>query len=343
MKVLVTGGAGFIGSNFIHYWQEKYPQDELVVLDKLTYAGHKESLKDINNLKFIAGDICDPLAVSRAMEGVDLVVHFAAETHVDRSIVGSGNFIQTNIIGTHILLEAALKNQVKLFHHVSTDEVFGELPLDRPELKFNENTPFDPHSPYSTSKAASDMLVKTWFRTYGLPITISNTSNNYGPYQDPEKFIPRFITNLLEDQKVPLMGKGENIRDWCYVSDHCQAIDLIVHSVLDGGKGVGETFCVGGNSERTNLQVAKSILAILGKDESYIEYVPHRLGHDSRYAIDNSKLEKFFGWNPSHKFEDWLVKTVDWYKQNSWWWKPLKDNRPDIDPEYQQSLSHHGQ
>lgn len=329
MNLLITGGAGFIGSNFVRYWLDKYPQDKITVLDKLTYAGHRQNLKGLK-IRFIKGDICDPLAVNRAMKGTDVVVHFAAETHVDRSIMGPEAFIQTNVIGTQVLLQHALKHQVKLFHHVSTDEVFGSLPLNSPKLKFDETTCYRPHSPYSASKAAADHLVRAWHDTYGLPITITNTSNNYGPYHDPEKLIPRFITNLLIGKKVPLMGKGENVRDWCYVLDHCRAIDLIIHAALKNDKIIGETFCVGGNSERTNREVTHEILKLLGKDQSWIEPIPHRLGHDERYAINSTKIKKLLGWQPQYSFEEALANTVTWYEQNHAWWRPLKEASEDL-------------
>lgn len=325
MKILVTGGAGFIGSNFIHYWLKNHPQDQIVNLDALTYAGHLESLKDIEknpSYKFIKGDITDRDVVGKAMEGVDIVVHFAAESHVDRSIIDPLKFVKTNVLGTAQLLEAALDEKVKRFHHISSDEVFGQLgPGDPP---FNEKTPYNPRTPYAASKAGSDHLVRAYFQTYNLPITITNCSNNFGPYQDSEKLIPRFITNLLEGKKVPLMGQGENIRDWLYVNDHSRAVDI----VLQKGQ-VGETYCVGGE-EKTNMEVAKKILEILGKDESFIEYVEHRLGHDFRYAIDDSKLRSL-GWESEYPFEQWLEKTIDWYRQNQWWWKPLKTGRPNVD------------
>lgn len=338
MKELITGGAGFIGTNFVRYWKEKYPGDQVRVLDKLTYAGHKENLSGLD-IEFIQGDICDPEVVAQAMLGVDIVVHFAAETHVDRSVMGPDAFIQTNVIGTKVLLQAALKNQVQLFHHISTDEVFGHLPLDRPDLKFNEETCYNPSSPYSAAKASSDHLVRAWHETYGLPVTITNTSNNYGPYQDPEKLIPRFITNLLSGQKVPLMGKGENVRDWIHILDHARAVDMIIHAAIKDKKIIGQTFCVGGNSERTNLQVTMELLKILGKDESSIEPIEHRLGHDARYAIDSSKIKKMLGWEPQFTFEQWFPKTVEWYKNNEWWWRPLKEGRPLIDPADQKKLS----
>lgn len=325
MKILVTGGAGFIGSNFIHYWLKNHPQDQVVNLDKLTYAGHIESLKDIENnpnYKFIKGDICEVEVVNQTMEGVDVVVHFAAESHVDRSIMDPLIFVKTNVLGTANLLNAALDQKIKRFHHISTDEVYGELePNDPP---FNENTPYNPRTPYSASKASSDHLVRAYFASYGLPITISNCANNYGPYHDPEKLIPRFITNLLEDKKIPLMGKGENIREWLHTEDHAKAIDLI----LEKGK-VGETYLIQGE-ERTNLEVTKKILEILSMDESYIEYVEHRLGHDFRYANDGTKLKQL-GWERQHDFDEAMKDVVNWYKENEWWWKLLKQGRPVVD------------
>ncbi len=333
-KILVTGGCGFIGSNFVRYWRKKYPKDEIVVLDKLTYAGHENNLSGIEHT-FIQGDICDISVVEKAMQGVDIVVHFAAETHVDRSVMDPGIFNRTNVIGTQVLLDAALKQRVRLFHHVSTDEVFGSLPIDKPEMKFSEETPYSPSSPYSASKASSDHLVRAYHKTFGLPITITNTSNNYGPYQDPEKLIPRFITNLIEGKKVPLMGNGENVRDWCYVEDHCRAIDIIIQSALKNGEVIGETFCVGGNSEKSNLEITRELLKIFEKDDSWIEKIPHRLGHDARYAIDSSKIDRILGWRPENRIEDRLAETAQWYKDNEWWWKPLKVGRPSIDPDVQ--------
>lgn len=325
MKILVTGGAGFIGSNFIHYWLKNHPSDQIVNLDALTYAGHLESIKDIENnpnYLFIHGDITNPEDVRKAMEGVDRLVHFAAESHVDRSVIEPMTFIKTNVLGTGVLLDAALDAKLKHFHHVSTDEVFGQLgPNDPP---FSEKTPYNPRTPYAASKAGSDHLVRAYHQTYGLPITITNCSNNFGPYQDPEKLIPRFITNLLQGQKVPLMGEGENIRDWLYVDDHSRAIE----TVLEKG-AIGETYCIGGE-EKSNLEVTKKILEFLGKGEKWIENVEHRLGHDFRYAIDDVKLRKL-GWEPEHTFDEWLKKTVEWYKENDWWWKPLKKDRPNVD------------
>lgn len=325
MKILITGGAGFIGSNFVRYWLKNHSDDEVVNLDALTYAGHIESLKDLESnpkYRFLRGDITNVNDVAEAMNGVDVVVHFAAESHVDRSILDPMAFVKTNVNGTAVLLQQALKNKVKRFHHVSTDEVFGSL--GEHDLPFNEETKYDPHTPYSASKAGSDHLVRAYHDTYGLPMTITNCANNFGPFHDPEKLIPRFITNLLEDQKVPLMGKGENIREWLYVDDHCRAIDLVLEKGV-----VGQTYCVSGESKK-NVEVTKMLLKMLGKDESLIEYVEDRLGHDFRYAIDSSKLQKL-GWQPEHNFEEWLQITVDWFKDNEWWWKPLKTNRPNVD------------
>ena len=332
MKLLVTGGAGFIGSNFIRYYLEAHPEDEIVNLDKLTYAGHLSSTKDFEKnpkYKFIKGDIVNPNDVEEAMHAVDIVVHFAAESHVDRSVLNPLEFVKTNVLGTAQLLQTALKQKVKRFHHISTDEVFGSLSMTDPE--FNENTKYDPRTPYSASKAGSDHMVRAYSETYGLPITITNCANNFGPFHEPEKLIPRFITNLLQDKKVPLMGKGENIREWLYAKDHAAAVDL----VLQKGK-VGETYCVGGES-KTNLEITQLILKALGKDESFIEYVPDRLGHDFRYAIDDSKLREL-GWKPEHTFEEWLEKTVAWYKENDWWWKPLLEERVNVDRSEQEKL-----
>jgi dTDP-glucose 4,6-dehydratase len=321
MKLLITGGAGFIGSNFIHYILKKYPEYKIINLDLLTYAGNLENLKEAEknkNYKFIKGDIADEKVVNELVKDVDMIVNFAAESHVDRSIMDPGDFVRTNIVGTHNLLEAARKNGGVRFHHVSTDEVFGSLKALDPA--FNENTPYDPRSPYSASKAASDHLVRAYFHTYGLPITISNCSNNYGSYQFPEKLIPLFTTNLMEDKKIPLYGDGMNIRDWLYVEDHCVAIDLIIQK----GK-IGETYCVGGNSEKTNKEITYKILELMGKDESSIEFVKDRLGHDRRYAIDFSKIKNELGWEPSVTFEEGMQKTIEWYKNNEAWWKNIKN------------------
>jgi dTDP-glucose 4,6-dehydratase len=322
MKLLITGGAGFIGSNFILYWMKEHPEDQIINFDKLTYAGNLENLSSVQNkphYTFIQGDICDQEAVIKAMEGVETVVHFAAESHVDRSIMDPAVFAKTNVLGTQVLLEAAVKNEIKKFHHVSTDEVFGTLSLD-PTKKFNEKTPYDPHSPYSASKAGSDHLVRAYCDTYGLPITISNCSNNFGPYMFPEKMIPLAITNLLEDKKVPVYGDGLYVRDWLYVEDHCRAIDVILHK----GK-VGETYCIGGLAEDVNnLEVVKKILRLLGKGENLIEFVKDRPGHDRRYAIDWTKIKTELGWEPLHTFDEWLEKTVNWYKENRTWWEHIK-------------------
>ncbi len=325
MKLLITGGAGFIGSNFVHYWAKKYPSDTLFIFDKLTYAGHLESLKDvIDKFTFIKADICDSEAVDKAIRDIDVVVHFAAESHVDRSIKDPSLFVKTNVLGTQVLLDAALTHKIKRFHHVSTDEVYGALPLDS-KKKFTETTRYDPHSPYSASKAGSDHLVRAYFDTYSLPITITNCANNYGPYHDPEKLIPRFITNLIDGQKVPVYGDGKYVRDWLYVEDHCSAIDL----VLQQGK-IGETYCVGGLTEEiNNLQLTKKIIALMGQDEGSIEYVKDRPGHDRRYAIDWSKIESL-GWQPKHDLDTYLSQTIQWYQENQWWWRPLKKRAESI-------------
>lgn len=324
MNLLVTGGAGFIGSNFILYWLDKYPQDKIINLDKLTYAGNLENLKSVEkneNYQFVRGDICDPQLVNSLIKNysIDLIVHFAAESHVDRSILDPAPFIKTNIEGTYVLLEAALKNGKIRFHHISTDEVFGALPLNSKE-KFNEKTPYNPRSPYSASKAASDHLVRAYSITYGLPVTISNCSNNYGPYQFPEKLIPLAITNLFEGKKVPIYGDGLYVRDWLYVLDHCRAIDLIIHR----GK-IGETYFIGGLTEDvSNLELIKKILKIMDKDESMIEFVKDRPGHDRRYAIDWSKIKKELGWQPTVDLETGLKMTIDWYQKNRSWWQKVK-------------------
>lgn len=314
-KLLVTGGAGFIGSNFIRYWMNRYPKDQIVNLDKLTYAGRVENLLDISTsprYTFIKGDITKRQDVDAATADVDTVVNFAAESHVDRSIEDPLMFIKTNVWGTGVLLDACLRHGRKRFHHVSTDEVYGELrPNDPP---FTEKTPLTPRSPYAASKAASDMLVKTYYTAYGLPITITNCSNNFGPYQDPEKLIPRFITRLLKNQTVPLASEGENIRSWLWVLDHCRAIDI----VLKKGK-IGESYCVGGE-EKTNLEITRSILKVLVKDTSWIDFVGNRAVNDFRYAINDSKIRKL-GWRPKHDFDYWLKETVEWYKKNTWWWE----------------------
>lgn len=321
MKILVTGGAGFIGSNFIHYWLKNNPDDEIINFDALTYAGNPDNLRDLegdSRYKFIKGDITDEAAVNEVVKGVDLIVHFAAESHVDRSIKNSADFIHTNVEGTRILLEAAKNNGNIRFHHISTDEVFGSLgPNDD---KFTEETPYDPRSPYSASKAASDHLVRAYFHVHGLGVTISNCSNNYGPYQYPEKLIPLFITNLIEGKKVPVYGNGQNIRDWIHVDDHNRGVEAVIKK----GK-IGETYCLGGGNEKSNLEITNQILNIMGAGTDMIEYVKDRLGHDFRYAIDFSKAQRDLGWIPQIDFESGLRLTIDWYKNNQSWWKKLKN------------------
>ena len=325
MKILVTGGAGFIGSNFILYWIKNHPGDQIVNFDKLTYAGNLENLKDVEqnpNYKFIKGDITNSNEVNNSLEGVDTIAHFAAESHVDRSIHDPATFAKTNVLGTQILLDAAIKNNVQKFHHISTDEVFGQLDLDS-NKKFDENTSYDPRSPYSASKASSDHLVRSYYHTFRLPITITNCSNNYGPYQFPEKFIPLAITNLIEGKKIPVYGDGLYIRDWLYVEDHCRAIDL----VLQKGK-IGETYLVGGMTTLyPNVKIAKKIVKLLGKDESYIEFVKDRPGHDRKYDVNWSKIKNDLGWEPQHDFDEWLEKTIEWYRQNEDWWKKVKSGQ----------------
>lgn len=316
MKLLVTGGAGFIGSNFINYWLKNYPDNQIINLDALTYAANLENLSSLENnpnYKFIQGDICDTVLVNDLVKEVDVIVHFAAESHVDRSILNSADFIRTNVEGTRVLLEAAKNNGLKRFHHISTDEVFGSLEFDSP--RFNEKTPYDPRSPYSASKAASDHLVRAYYHTYGLPVTISNCSNNYGPHQYPEKLIPHFITNLLKGEKVTVYGEGKNIRDWIHVDDHNRGIDLI----LKKGK-IGETYCLGGNSEVDNLTLTRKILALMKFGEEMITYVDDRPGHDLRYGIDYSKAKTELGFEPEISLNDGLSATINWYQNNKNWW-----------------------
>lgn len=322
MKLLVTGGAGFIGSNFILYWMKNHPEDYVVNLDVLTYAGNLENLKEVeknSNYSFVKGDICDPQMAKQAMMGCDVVVHFAAESHVDRSIMDPSAFVRTNVVGTQVLLDTAKELQVQRFHHVSTDEVFGSLELGT-STKFLELTQYNPHSPYSASKAGSDHLVRAYADTYGLPITISNCTNNYGPFHFPEKLIPLAITNILEGKKVPVYTPGNQVRDWLFVEDHCHAIELI----LTNGK-LGETYCVGGMSnDVSNLEVVKMILNLMGKTDSEIEMVKDRPGHDVRYAIDWSKMKNELGWSPSVTLEQGLQHTITWYQANQTWWKDIK-------------------
>ena len=323
MKIVVTGGAGFIGSNFVYYLLENHAEDFVICYDKLTYAGNLETLKDAQenpNFKFIRGDIADREQVYKMFEEEkpDVIVYFAAESHVDRSIEEPELFLRTNIIGTSVLLDACRKFGIKRFHQVSTDEVYGDLPLDRPDLFFTETTNLHTSSPYSASKAAADLLVQAYQRTYQIPATISRCSNNYGAYHFPEKLIPLMIINALNGEKLPVYGKGDNVRDWLYVEDHCSAIDLIVR------KGtVGEVYNIGGHNERTNLDVVKTILRILGKGEDLIEFVTDRKGHDRRYAIDPTKISNELGWTPRTKFDDGIKLTVDWYLSNRAWWEKI--------------------
>ncbi len=322
--ILVTGGAGFIGSNFVYYMLRTHPNVRVVVLDALTYAGNLETLSpllDNPRFRFVKGDITDRAAVENLFreEGFDAVVNFAAESHVDRSIDTPEIFLKTNILGTQVLLDACRKGGNIRFHQVSTDEVYGDLPLDRPDLFFTEETPIHTSSPYSASKAGADLLVQAYHRTYGANITISRCSNNYGPYHFPEKLIPLMITNAMEGKSLPVYGEGKNIRDWLYVKDHCSAIDLI----LQGGR-IGEVYNIGGHNERSNLQVVKAILALLGKDESAITYVKDRPGHDLRYAIDPTKMRQELGWKPETTFETGLRQTVAWYQENRDWWEHVK-------------------
>ena len=323
MKIIVTGGAGFIGGNFVHYMINKYPDYEIICLDKLTYAGNLETLEpvmDKKGFKFVKGDIADREFVYKLFEDEkpDIVVNFAAESHVDRSITDPGIFLQTNIIGTGVLLDACRIYGIQRYHQESTDEVYGDLPLDRPDLFFTETTPLHTSSPYSASKASADLLVLAYHRTFKIPVTISRCSNNYGPYHFPEKLIPLMIANCLNDKPLPVYGKGENVRDWLYVEDHCRAIDMIIHN----GR-VGEVYNIGGHNERTNLQVVETIIDALGKSRDLIQYVTDRPGHDMRYAIDPTKIHDELGWEPTTKFDDGIKKTIDWYLNNKPWWEKI--------------------
>ncbi|MBO4389913.1 MAG: dTDP-glucose 4,6-dehydratase [Lachnospiraceae bacterium] len=323
MKILVTGGAGFIGGNFVHHMVKKYPDYEIVNLDLLTYAGNLETLKPVENCpnyKFVRGDIADRAFIFDLFEKekFDIVVNFAAESHVDRSIEGPEIFVKTNVLGTTTLLDASRAFGVKRYHQVSTDEVYGDLPLDRPDLFFTEETPIHTSSPYSSSKASADLFVLAYHRTFGLPVTVSRCSNNYGPYHFPEKLIPLMITRALADEELPVYGNGANVRDWLHVSDHCEAIDLIIHN----GR-VGEVYNIGGHNERTNLEVVKTILKALGKPESLIRYVTDRPGHDRRYAIDPTKLETELGWKPKYTFDTGIPMTIEWYLNNREWWEHI--------------------
>ncbi|MBQ6388062.1 MAG: dTDP-glucose 4,6-dehydratase [Mogibacterium sp.] len=330
MKILVTGAAGFIGSNFVFHMLDAHPDYDIVGLDSLTYAGNLETLApvmDDPHFKFVKIDITDAKAIDElfAQEKFDIVVNFAAESHVDRSIEDPGIFLRTNILGTQVLMDASIKYGVKRFHQVGTDEVYGDLPLDRPDLFFVETMPLTASSPYSASKASADLLVMAYHRTYGLPVTISRCSNNYGPYQFPEKLIPLMIANATADKPLPVYGEGLNVRDWLYVEDHCRAIDLVIHN----GR-VGEVYNIGGHNEKANIEVVKIILAQLGKPESLITYVTDRKGHDQRYAIDPTKIHEELGWLPETKFEDGIRKTIQWYLDNESWWKNI------VSGEYQQ-------
>ena len=319
MKIIVTGGAGFIGSNFVHHMVNKYPDYEIINLDLLTYAGNLENLKPVENkpnYRFVKGDIADRKFIFDLFEKEkpDVVVNFAAESHVDRSITDPEAFVRTNVMGTTTLLDACRTYGIKRYHQVSTDEVYGDLPLDRPDLFFTETTPLHTSSPYSSSKASADLFVLAYHRTYGLPVTISRCSNNYGPYHFPEKLIPLMIANALNDKPLPVYGTGENVRDWLYVEDHCKAIDLIIH------KGrVGEVYNIGGHNEMTNIDIVKIICKELGKPESLITYVSDRKGHDMRYAIDPTKITNELGWTPETSFEIGIVKTIRWYLDNQKW------------------------
>ena len=327
MKFLITGGAGFIGSNYLHYVTDKYKDDYFVCLDALTYAGNYNNIKDLegkDNYKFVKGDITDRAFIDKLFndEKFDVVINFAAESHVDNSIKNPEIFLTTNIIGTEILMDASIKYNVKRYHQISTDEVYGDLPLDRPDLLFREDTPLHTSSPYSTSKASADLLVMAYYRTYGLPVTISRCSNNYGPYQFPEKLIPLTIMKALNDEKIPVYGTGENVRDWIHVHDHNVGVDLIVRE----GK-VGEVYNLGGHSERHNIDIVKTILKQMGKSEDLITFVEDRKGHDLRYAIDSSKVEKELGWERTYTFEDGIKETIDWYLNNEEWINDIKSGK----------------
>ncbi|MBR3187296.1 MAG: dTDP-glucose 4,6-dehydratase [Lachnospiraceae bacterium] len=329
MTIIVTGGAGFIGSNFVFYELEKHPEDRIVCVDKLTYAGNLSTLApvmDKPDFRFVKMDICDREGINKLFEEEkpDIVVNFAAESHVDRSIENPEIFLQTNIIGTSTLMDACRKYGITRYHQVSTDEVYGDLPLDRPDLFFTEETPIHTSSPYSSSKAGADLLVLAYHRTYGLPVSISRCSNNYGPYHFPEKLIPLMVINALHDKPLPVYGQGLNVRDWLYVEDHCKAIDLVMR------KGrVGEVYNIGGHNEMKNIDIVKLICKELGKPESLITYVTDRKGHDMRYAIDPTKIHKELGWLPETMFKDGIKKTIRWYLDNQSWWQPI------IDGEYQ--------
>ena len=330
MNIIVTGGAGFIGSNFIFHMLDKHPDDRIICLDCLTYAGNLETLASVMDkpsFRFVKASITDRQAVYKLFkeEHPDMIVNFAAESHVDRSIDNPSVFLETNVMGTQVLLDACRKYGIKRYHQVSTDEVYGDLPLDRPDLFFTEETPLHTSSPYSASKAAADLLVLAYHRTYGMPVTISRCSNNYGPYHFPEKLIPLMIANALNDKPLPVYGKGENVRDWLYVEDHCSAIDLIIHRGREG-----EIYNVGGHNEMRNIDIVKMIVHELGKSEELITFVKDRAGHDLRYAIDASKLHYELGWTPETRFRDGIKKTIKWYLDNKPWWEHI------INGEYQE-------
>ena len=328
MNILVTGGAGFIGGNFVHYMVHTHPEDKIIVLDKLTYAGNLETLEPVmDQITFVKADIADREAVYKLFEETkpDVVVNFAAESHVDRSIENPEIFLVTNVLGTQVLLDACRKYGITRYHQVSTDEVYGDLPLDRPDLFFTETTPIHTSSPYSASKASADLLVQAYHRTFGVPVTISRCSNNYGPYHFPEKLIPLMIANALNDKPLPVYGEGLNVRDWLYVEDHCKAIDLIIRE-----GNVGEVYNIGGHNEKANIDIVKTILKLLDKPESLITYVTDRKGHDMRYAIDPTKIHNELGWLPETMFDDGIKKTVQWYLDNKAWWERI------VSGEYQQ-------
>ena len=340
MNIIVTGGAGFIGSNFVFYMLKTHPEDRIICLDKLTYAGNLSTLQpvmDQPNFRFVKADICDRKAVYQLFEEEkpDMVVNFAAESHVDRSIENPSIFLETNIMGTAVLMDACRKYGIKRYHQVSTDEVYGDLPLDRPDLFFTETTPIHTSSPYSSSKASADLLVLAYHRTYGLPVTVSRCSNNYGPYHFPEKLIPLMIINALNDKALPVYGDGLNVRDWLYVEDHCRAIDLILR------KGrVCEVYNVGGHNEMKNIDIVTLICRELGKDESLIQHVTDRKGHDRRYAIDPTKIHDELGWLPETKFADGIKKTIAWYLENKDWWQPIVSG--EYQTYYQEMYGHRG-
>ncbi len=324
MKIIVTGGAGFIGSNFIFHMLKAHPEDRIICIDKLTYAGNINTLKQViaeNRIDFFKLDICDREKIYSLFEREhpDIIINFAAESHVDRSIDNPGIFLFTNTLGTGVLLDACMKFGIKRYHQVSTDEVYGDLPLDRPDLFFTEETPIKASSPYSASKAGADMLVQAYHRTYNLPVSISRCSNNYGPYHFPEKLIPLMIINALHDKPLPVYGQGINVRDWLYVEDHCRAIDMIIHDE----DSEGEIYNIGGHNEMRNIDIVKLICRELGKPESLIQFVTDRKGHDLRYAIDPSKIHSRLGWLPETKFADGIHKTIQWYLENESWWRPL--------------------